>query len=79
MTKGNLLTACEGNFRRNFSFVFFDRCPRQNCARVTRDGAIGAKNSIFVTISMEPAPLLKKVSSYGLLPRLWLLLLSETI
>ena len=38
--------------------------------RITRDGTIFAKK---MAISMEPTPLLEKVSSYGLLPRLWLL------
>ena len=44
-------------------------------ARVTQDGTICAGNSTFaLAISMEATPLLEKVSTYGLLPRLWLLI-----
>ena len=44
-------------------------------ALVTQDGTICAGNSTFaLAISMEATPLLEKVSTYGLLPRLWLLI-----
>ena len=44
-------------------------------ARVTQDGTICAGSSTFaMAISMEATPLLEKVSTYSLLPRLWLLI-----
>ena len=44
-------------------------------ARVTQDGTICAGNSTFaLAISVEATLLLEKVSTYGLLPRLWLLI-----
>ena len=44
-------------------------------ARVTEDGTICAGNSTFaLAISVEATLLLEKVSTYGLLPRLWLLI-----
>ena len=44
-------------------------------ARVTQDGTICARNSTFaLAISVEATLLLEKVPTYGLLPRLWLLI-----
>ena len=44
-------------------------------AHVTEDGTICAGNSTFaLAISVEATLLLEKVSTYGLLPRLWLLI-----
>ena len=44
-------------------------------ARVTQDGTICDGNSTFaLAISVEATLLLEKVSTYGLLPRLWLLI-----
>ena len=40
--------------------------------RVTRDGAICAKNSKFDCFD-EASPITEKAISYGLLPRFWLL------
>ena len=48
-------------------------------ARVTRDGTIYAQNSTFGCFDgANPTLLLEKVSSYGLLPRIWLLICSKT-
>ena len=64
----------EGNFRRHLVWVFFARRPRKNCARVPHEMAHFELQIAHLTISMEPTALLAKVSSYGLLPRLWVLL-----
>ena len=70
-----------GNDERNGNYsspaevisdAIFVRPLRGALARVTRDAQSVLKIA-QLAISMEPTPLLEKISSYGLLPRLWLL------
>ena len=58
---------CEGNLRRHFVCVFFAPRFRKNCARISYELAQFVLKIAHLTILMEPTPLLKKASSYGLL------------
>ena len=64
--KWNLFNSYGGNFRRHFGCLSFARRPHKKCAQFVLKLA-------HLAISMAPIPLLEKVSSYGLLPLLWLL------
>ena len=59
-------------------FVYLWR-PRKKCARVSHGMAQFVLKVAHLAISMEPTPLLEKVSTYGLLPRLWLLMVYEKV
>ena len=60
-------------FLRHFVCLFFARRPRKKCLRVSHEMVQFVLKIAHLAISMEPTPLLEKVSSHGLLPRLWLL------
>ena len=53
--------------------------PRKKCARVSQEMALFALEIAHLATSMESTPLLEKVSSYGLLPRLWLQMVYEKV
>ena len=59
-----------------FCLFFFVRSPRNMHARVSRAMARFFLKIAHLSFSMGPAPGLKMVFSYGLRPRLWLLLLA---
>ena len=59
------------------SDAIFVRPLRGALARVTRVAQSVLKIA-QLAISMEPTPLLEKISSYGLLPRSWLLVFTTT-
>ena len=59
---------------RHFVCSSFARLPGKKYARVSHGLTQVVPNIAHLAISMEPTPLLEKVSSCGLLPRLWLLL-----
>ena len=56
-----------------FVCLSFARRHRKKCARVSHKMARFVLKIAHLAFSMEPTQLLRKVSSYGLLPRLWLL------
>ena len=60
--------------RRHFVCSYFARRPREKYARLSHGLTQVVAKKAHLAISMEPTPLLEKVSSCGLLPRLWLLL-----
>ena len=72
---GYLFISYEGIVRRrHFVCLSFLRSTlAKKCAFVSSEMAQFVLKIAHLAISMEPTPLLEKVSSYGLLPRLWLL------
>ena len=77
MTEMEFIHLLRRLFPTPFRLLIFSTALLQKMrARVTRDGTKCAKNSTFngyQYISMKSTPSLEKVSSYGLLPRFWLL------
>ena len=59
-----------GNFLTPFCLFILFAAPSQKCARVSHEIVQFVLKIAHLTISMEPTPLLEKVSSHGLLPRL---------
>ena len=68
--KLNSFTSSAGIFWRHFVCLSFGRRPRKKCTRVSHEVVLKIAR---LAISMEPTPLLEKVSSYSLLTLLWLL------
>jgi len=67
--------ASQGNTAgHHFVCSSFARRPRKKYARVSHGLTQVVPKIAHLAISMEPTPLLEKVCSCGLLPRLWLLL-----
>ena len=66
-------------FPTPFCLFTFSWRPRKKCARVSHGMAQFVLKVAHLAISMEPTPLLEKVSTYGLLPRLWLLMVYEKV
>jgi len=56
-------------------FLSFARRLRKKRARLSHKIAQFLLKITHLAISMEPTPLLERISSYGLLPRLWFLVI----
>ena len=76
MTEMDLFNSYTGNFRRHFDCLSFARRPRKKkCARVSHEMTQFVLKIALLAISMQPTPF----PSYGLLPRLWLLVLMNIL
>ena len=67
-----------GWFLTPFCLFFLYAAPTRKCARASHEMAQFMLKIAHLAILMEPTRLLEKVSSYGLLPRIWLLICSKT-
>ena len=71
----NKLYFCHTEVISNAIFLSFARRLCKKSARVSHEIAQFLLKITHLAISMEPTPLPERISSYDLLPRLWLLVI----